>query len=101
MGIRAVAAGSLCAGIDRQLPDDEATVIDYKAAAPFRMLCAKWGEDPAIVAHRYSLSMKGVDTVVLGVKNRAELAQCVEATGRGALSAEEMAAIDGLKLRRA
>jgi len=101
MGIRAVAAGSLCAEIDRQLPDDEATVIDHKAAAPFRALCGAWGEDPAIVAHRYSLSMKGVDTVVLGVKNRAELAQCVEAAERGALSAEEMAAIDGLKLRRA
>ena len=100
MGIRAVAAGSLCADIDRDLPDDEATVVDYKAAAPFRALCAQWGEDPAIVAHRYALSMKGVDTVVLGVKNRAELAQCIGAAERGALGAEEMAAIDGLKLRR-
>ncbi len=101
MGIRAVAAGSLCAEIDRVLPDDEATVIDHKAAAPFRALCARWSEDPAIVAHRYALSMKGVDTVVLGVKNRAELAQCLEAAARGALSADEIAAIDALKLRRA
>jgi aryl-alcohol dehydrogenase-like predicted oxidoreductase len=101
MGIRAVAAGSLCAEIDRDLPEDEATVVDYKAAAPFRALCAQWGDDPAIVAHRYALSMKGVDTVVLGVKNRAELAQCVGAADRGALGAEEMAAIDGLRLRRA
>jgi aryl-alcohol dehydrogenase-like predicted oxidoreductase len=100
MGIRAVAAGSLCAEIDRELPDDEATVIDHRAAAPFRALCAQWGEDPAVVAHRYSLSMKGIDTVVLGVKNRAELAQCVEAAERGRLSAEEIAAIDALKLRR-
>jgi aryl-alcohol dehydrogenase-like predicted oxidoreductase len=101
MGIRAVAAGSLCAEIDRELPDDEATVIDHKAAAPFRALCARWGEDPAVVAHRYALAMAGVDTVVLGVKNRAELAQCLEAADRGALSAEQVAAIDALKLRRA
>lgn len=101
MGIRAVAAGSLCAEIDRALPDDEATVIDHKAAAPFRALCRTWGEDPAIVAHRYALSMKGVDTVVLGVKNRTELVQCIEAAERGKLSAEEVAAVDALKLRRA
>ncbi|MGE0666719.1 MAG: aldo/keto reductase [Sphingomonadales bacterium] len=101
MGIRAVAAGSLCAAIDRELPGDEPTVIDHEAAAPFFALCRQWGEDPAIVAHRYSLAMKGVDTVVLGVKNRAELAQCVEAAERGKLSAEEVSAIDALKLRRA
>ncbi|MEN3974475.1 aldo/keto reductase [Emcibacter sp. SYSU 3D8] len=100
MGIRAVAAGSLCAEVDRDLPDDEATIVDYNAAAPFRALCATWGEDPAIVAHRYALSMKGVDTVVLGVKNRAELAQCVEAADRGALDITEVAAIDALGLKR-
>ncbi|MBI1179918.1 MAG: aldo/keto reductase [Alphaproteobacteria bacterium] len=100
MGIRAVAAGSLCPSIDRDLPDEEATVVDYRAAAPFRELCARWGEDPAVVAHRYALSMPGVDTVVLGVKNRAELAQCVGAAERGRLSAEEVAAIDGLGLRK-
>jgi aryl-alcohol dehydrogenase-like predicted oxidoreductase len=100
MGIRAVAAGSLCDAVDRDLPDDEATVVDYKAAAPFRALCAQWGEKPAIVAHRYALGMKGVDTVVLGVKNRAELAECVEAADRGPLPADQVAAIDALSLRR-
>jgi aryl-alcohol dehydrogenase-like predicted oxidoreductase len=101
MGIRAVAAGSLCAGIDRALPDDEATVVDHHAAAPFRTLCAAWGEDPAVTAHRYALSMAGIDTVVLGVKNRTELAQCVEAAKRGPLSDAEVASIDGLGLKRA
>ena len=99
MGIRAVAAGSLCAEIDRDLPDDEATFVDWKAAAPFRALCAEWGEDPAIVAHRYALAMSGVDTVVLGVKNREELAGCLEAAERGALSTEEMTEIDALGLQ--
>jgi aryl-alcohol dehydrogenase-like predicted oxidoreductase len=101
MGIRAVAAGSLCREIDRDLPDDEATVVDHRAAAPFRALCAAWGEDPAVVAHRYALGMRGVDTVVLGVKNRAELAQCLDAASRGPLPAEATAAIEGLGLRRA
>ena len=99
MGIRAVAAGSLCAEVDRDLPDDEATVVDWHRAAPFRTLCGEWGEDPALVAHRYALSMPGVDTVVLGVKNREELAGCIDAADRGPLGAEEMAAIDGLGLK--
>ncbi|MEN3951210.1 aldo/keto reductase [Iodidimonas sp. SYSU 1G8] len=101
MGIRAVAAGSLCASIDRALPEDEATVVDYQAAAGFRALCDAWGEDPAVLAHRYALSMPGVDTVVLGVKNRVELAACVEAAKRGPLSDAEVASIDGLGLKRA
>ena len=57
-------------------------------AAPFRALCAELGVDPALLAHRYALDMEGVDTVVLGVKNRAELAQCLEAEALGRLPAE-------------
>jgi hypothetical protein len=45
------------------------------------------------------MSMAGVDTVVLGVKNRTELAQCLEGERLGTLSAEEMKAIDDLGLR--
>jgi aryl-alcohol dehydrogenase-like predicted oxidoreductase len=100
MGIRAVAAGSLCPSIDRDLPEDEATVVDFREAGPFRALCAEWGEDPAVVAHRYALGMDGVDTVVLGVKNRAELSQCVAAAERGPLSPIETEAIDALRLAR-
>ncbi len=98
MGIRAVAAGSLCASVDRELPDDEPTMVDFRAAWSFRDLCAGWGEDPAIVAHRYSLAMANVDTVVLGVKNRDELAQCIDAAERGALETGQMAAIDALDI---
>ena len=54
--------------------------------------------DPALVAHQYALDMDGVDTVVLGVKNRAELAQCVEAEALGPLPADLRARIDGLGL---
>ena len=35
--------------------------------------------------------------MVLGVKNRAELAECVAAEERGPLSAEEMAAVEALR----
>ena len=55
-------------------------------------------EDPAVLAHRYALSMEGVDTVILGVKNRAELAQCVEAEAAGPLPPNLRARIDGLGL---
>ena len=62
-------------------------------------LVAAWGEDPAYVAHRYALGIEGVDTVVLGVKNRAELAQCVAAEAAGPLEPDRVAAIDALGLR--
>ena len=47
-----------------------------------------------MLAHRYTLSMKNVDTVVLGVKNQNELQECLEAESLGRLSTEEIKAID-------
>jgi aryl-alcohol dehydrogenase-like predicted oxidoreductase len=93
MGIRAVQAGALTAAIDRPLSDDHPEMRDYARAAGFRALCAELGEDPAVVAHRYALSLD-IDTLVLGVKNRAELAACVAAAQAGPLSRELIARID-------
>jgi aryl-alcohol dehydrogenase-like predicted oxidoreductase len=101
MGIRAVQAGALTAQIDRELKPDHPEMLDYLRAAPFRVLCARWGEDPALVAHRYALAMDGIDTVILGVKNRQELAQCLDAERQGPLEAEQVAQIDRLGLREA
>lgn len=98
MGIRAVQAGALTLQVDRELRPNSPDRADYDRAAGFRALCATWGQDPAYVAHRYALSMPNIDTVVLGVKNRTELAMCVKAEADGAYSAEEMAQIDGLGL---
>jgi hypothetical protein len=42
--------------------------------------------------------MPNIDTVVLGVKNRAELGMCVAAEAAGPYSPAEMAEIDGLGL---
>jgi aryl-alcohol dehydrogenase-like predicted oxidoreductase len=93
MGIRAVQAGALTAAIDRPLPSDHPEMRDYGRAAGFRRVCAELGEDPAVVAHRYALSLP-IDTLVLGVKNRQELAQCVAAAEAGPLPGELLARID-------
>jgi aryl-alcohol dehydrogenase-like predicted oxidoreductase len=99
MGIRAVQAGALTAKIDREMKPDDPEMLDYARAAPFRVLCAEIGEDPAMMAHRYALSMPGVDTVILGVKNREELRQCIDAEREGPLEPDLVARIDGLGLR--
>lgn len=99
MGIRAVQAGALTAAIDRTLSPNSPDRLDYDRAAAFRTLCTRWGEDPAFVAHRYALSLPNIDTVVLGVKNRQELSQCVAAEAAGPLEAAQMAEIDALGLQ--
>jgi hypothetical protein len=67
MGIRAVQAGALTAAIDRPLPADHPEVRDYERAARFRQLAAELREDPAVLAHRYALSLN-IDTLVLALK---------------------------------
>lgn len=98
LGIRAVQAGALTQKVDRDLASDHPTMRDYAKAAPYRALCAELGEDPAVLAHRYALAMPGVDSVVLGVKNRQELAQLVAGVEAGPLDPEIIARIDGLRL---
>ncbi len=93
MGIRAVQAGALTGAIDRPLPEDHPEMRDYTRAAGFRQLAAELGESPAVLAHRYALSVD-IDTLVLGVKNRGELAECVAAADSGPLSPELIARID-------
>lgn len=99
MGIRAVQAGALTRQLDRDVDKDSAEAKDYLRAAPFRALCDQLGKDPADVAHRYALTMPNVDTVVLGVKNRAELGAALKLEQAGPLSAEALIQIDGLLLR--
>jgi aryl-alcohol dehydrogenase-like predicted oxidoreductase len=93
MGIRAVQAGALTSAIDRTLPPEHPEMRDYGRAAGFRRLAAEIGMSPAVLAHRYALSL-GVDTVVLGVKNRAELEECVAAAAAGPLPVELTARVD-------
>ncbi|MBV8492212.1 MAG: aldo/keto reductase, partial [Alphaproteobacteria bacterium] len=93
MGIRAVQAGALTAAIDRPLPPDHPEIRDYERAAGFRRLASELAVDPAVLAHRYALSLD-IDTLVLGVKNRNELAACISAAEAGPLSAEVLERVD-------
>ncbi len=79
MGIRAVQAGALTDGIDRPLPEGHSELVDFERAAHFRALAGVMGFSAAYLAHCYALSMEGVSTVVLGVKNRTELRECIAA----------------------
>jgi aryl-alcohol dehydrogenase-like predicted oxidoreductase len=94
MGIRAVQAGALTDALDRKLPETHPEMVDYRRAASFRSLAREIGESPAALAHRYSLSIPGVATVVLGVKNRSELRECIAAAALGPLDDELVARID-------
>jgi aryl-alcohol dehydrogenase-like predicted oxidoreductase len=99
LGMRAVQAGALTRAIDRDVAPDNADARDYHRAAPFRALCEAWGEDPAVIAHRYTLAMDGIDTLILGVKNRRELDQVLAAEATGPLEPDRIAEVDGLGLR--
>jgi aryl-alcohol dehydrogenase-like predicted oxidoreductase len=94
MGIRAVAAGALTDGIDRDLPASDPVRADFARAAPLRDVARELGESAASLAHRYALSMPGVDTVVLGVKNRSELRDCLAAEAKGPLAPDVIEDID-------
>lgn len=94
LGIRAVQAGALTDGLDRDLPEDHPEVADFRRAQPFRALAREAGAAPADLAHRYALSMAGVASVVLGIKNRAELRACVAAAAAGPLAPDLVAQIE-------
>jgi aryl-alcohol dehydrogenase-like predicted oxidoreductase len=97
IGIRAVAAGALSSTIDRPVQAEDPVAVDYAAAEPFRKLAAEFGDSPASLAHRYVLTVPDISTVILGVKNRAELTECLKAEARGGLTDAELQAV--LQLR--
>ena len=99
MGIRAVQAGALTGALDRELPPDHPEMRDFVRTAGFRRLAQEVGVSPAGLAHRYALSLD-IDTVVLGVKNRRELSECVAAAEAGPLPADLVARIDRIVDRR-
>lgn len=77
MGIRAVAAGSLTNHLDREIKPASREQLDFDRAESFRAIAAELGISAADLAHQYALQMEGVDTVVLGVKNRRELNEAI------------------------
>ena len=97
LGIRAVQAGALTLEMDRE-PHPSGFDIkdfeDYDKAEPFRKLASEWKMNPSILAHRYALSAEKVSSVILGVKNRAELLDCIEAESLGKISQDQISKID-------
>ena len=91
LGIRAVQAGCLTDALDRVT--DGLDLSDFDLATPVRALAKEQGVSTAALAHRYASSMPHVGTVVLGVKNRAELEECVKAVSL-AMPPAEMAVVD-------
>jgi len=94
MGIRAAQAGALTSQMDRFKPTDNPETLDFNRAAPFRVIAAEVGQTPAFLSHQYALSIDGPATVVLGVKNRDELRECVAAEAAGPMDPQLMARID-------
>jgi aryl-alcohol dehydrogenase-like predicted oxidoreductase len=66
---------------------------DFARAAGFRRLAQELEVSPAVLAHRYGPSLD-IGTLVLGVTNCRELAECVEAAEAGPLPLELVARID-------
>ena len=99
LAIRAVQAGALTAKMDRN-PDpsgfDKKDFDDYERAIPFRKLSKEMGQSPAILAHRYALSIPKISSVILGVKNRSELKDCIDAEIKGSLKLEEIKTLESL-----
>lgn len=94
IGIRALGAGALTDRFDRDLPSGHPALADYQRAATFRLIANEMDESPASLAYRYALSIPGVDTVSLGVKNRVELREGLQAAERGPLSDDLLLAIE-------
>jgi aryl-alcohol dehydrogenase-like predicted oxidoreductase len=94
LAIRAVQAGALTSQMDRELPVDDADQLDFDRAQGFRQLAADWGQTPARLAHRYALSIPDLGSVILGVKNRDELQECLQAERDPRLTSEEVADVE-------
>ena len=99
LAIRAVQAGALTSSMDREPHPsgmDKADFADFEKALPFRELAKDWEESPASLAHRYALSVAKVSSVILGIKNRKELQECIDTESRGKLSSSEMETLQNL-----
>jgi aryl-alcohol dehydrogenase-like predicted oxidoreductase len=90
MGVRALAAGALTERLDRTVDRSDPTLQDFRRADAFRALAGEWGVPPATLAYRYTLSLPGVATMVIGAKSRRELAECIAAEASPPLSLDEM-----------
>ena len=99
LAIRAVQAGALTSKMDREPHPsgrDKPDFDDYEKADAFRKLAKEWGESPASLAHRYALSIQKVSSVILGVKNKKELQECIQAESKENLNDVQLKELESL-----
>ena len=94
MGIRAVQAGALTSAFDRPSPGGPPRRRRLRPRGPIPRDRRRAWRLPAYLAHRYALSVPGVSTVVLGVKDRRELRECIDAEAAGPLDPSLIQRID-------
>ena len=101
LGIRAVQAGALTSQMDREPHKsgrDVKDFEDYVRAEPFREFAKEYGDTPSHLAHRYALSIDKISSIILGVKNRKELLECLDAELMEPLTEEEIDQINTVLL---
>lgn len=96
LGIRPVQAGALTDKIDRKLPINHPEVIDYNKVSKIREFSKELGVSTASLAHHYALSMNDPSTIVLGVKNRKELSECIEVEKLGEMESDMIKLLDAI-----
>ena len=97
LAIRAVQAGALTEKMDREPHPsgmDGPDFDDYERAEPLRALARKWNEPVASLAYRYALSIQNISSIILGVKNRDELKDCIKAEQKERLTTGQIEEID-------
>lgn len=97
LGIRAHAAGSLTDALDRSLASGSPEDRDFARAAALRLAAAERGTSVADLALRVALHLVGNGTVVVGARNRAELAQALGCLGLEPLDAELLRLVDAVR----
>ncbi|MBA59107.1 MAG: oxidoreductase [Gammaproteobacteria bacterium] len=90
LAIRALQAGALASSMDRKLSRDDPDRKDFDRALGFREIAREFGQSPARLAYRYALSVSGISSVILGVKNRDELTEALEALSDKPLETNEI-----------
>lgn len=89
LGIRLVQAGALTDKMDREpRGSDERDFDDYQRAQGLREIAADAGIPMAVMAYRYGLADTRVHSLILGIKNRTELTDALQALADGPLPTE-------------
>ena len=73
---------------------DKKDFEDYERAESFRELAKELNESPSKLAYRYALSQNGGSSIILGVKNREELMECLESEQSTRLDKEQINKIE-------